>query len=104
MLNWRTIYSKANLDVANPIEMLEKLNSAIDMCLNGCYTEKATAKGEVLTVLERHPAAVAQLVKAQITVLQYISSQTEEEAPTAQCTLIIEAANDSGTVNSTISE
>lgn len=81
-------------EIANPVNTLMAINKAIQMVLDGFPVEKLSNKGEVVTVIDRMPVAVAQLAKAQLAVLQYLDSQMTEAAPTNGCNLVILVGND----------
>lgn len=87
-MNWQQIQALAHSELANPLDTLARINKAMDMALDGCLTEKATAKGESVEVLEKSPGIIAQLVRSQLEVLKYIDSQVDT-APVTGCQLVI---------------
>ncbi len=88
--NWARIKERAISEYADPLTMLADLSTAIRMSLDGMQQEKSTVKGDVVTVTEVQPSAVANLVRTQLEVLKYIDSQTTVETA-EECKLVIGA-------------
>lgn len=86
--NWQKIQELAHGELANPLDTLTRINRAMDMVLDGYSVEKATAKGDVLDIIDKLPVGLANLVKAQLEVLKYIDSKVDT-APVEGCQLII---------------
>lgn len=82
--------SRIKSDVANPIDTLKLIDRAMNMVVDGFDNEKLSNKGEVVNVIERLPAALAQLVRSQVMVLQYLDGlMVDGNSTDDTCTLTI---------------
>lgn len=85
MTTYQEVLNNSKLRV-DPVSCLEDLEKALNMVLNGYETERVSPKGQLVTIVEKHPDVVPKIIKAKLDVLEVLRKEVPENV---QCKLIV---------------